>query len=274
MSDERRIILEDVAEGRLSPEEAAERLDALGDTPGRQRSEPGEPQRDTPPPPEGIKRVRISGVVGTLAVIGEPGVAGGSATGAHRARYEGDTLVIEAGDEGSGGWFQESQGGRSWGHGRSYGLGGLAGGIGRWKTPLEVRMNPDLPLDVDLTAGSVVIRDLHAAVKLDVLAGNVRMVGVTGPLEVGVGSGTIGARAKVAQGQSRVRCELGNVNIHLEPGSNVQVTGRAHVGKVSLPGRDRGFGAGQVEDTAIVGTGEATLDVETSAGAITVTYTS
>ncbi len=273
MTDERRSILEDVAEGRLSPEEAAERLDALRGTPGRQG-----PGRDTPPPPEGVKRVRITGVVGTLAVIGDSGVAGGSATGAHRARYEGDALVIEAGDEDSGGWFQEGPGGRSsrasWGHGRAYGWGGLSAGIGRWKTPLEVRMNPDLPLEVDLTAGSVVIRDLHAAVKLDVLAGNVRMVGVTGPLEVGVGSGTIGARAKVAQGQSRVRCELGNVNIHLESGSNVQVTGRAHVGKVSLPGRERGFGAGQVEDTAIVGTGEATLDVETSAGAITVTCAS
>lgn len=273
MSDERRSILEDVAAGRLSPEEAAERLDRLGKEPSGPSTRPR--FEKTPPPPEGVKRVRITGVVGTLAVIGEPGVAGGSATGAHRARYDGDALVIEAGDEESGGWFQEGGrlGGRQWGTGRSYGWGGLAG-IGRWKTPLEVRMNPDLPLEVELTAGSVVVRDLNAAVKLDVLAGNVRMTGVSGPLEVGVGSGTIGARAKVAQGQSRIRCELGNVNVHLEAGSNVQVTGRAHVGRVALPGRERGFGAGQVEDTAIVGTGEATLDVETSAGAITVTCSS
>jgi hypothetical protein len=234
--------------------------------------------------------VRVSGVAGTLAIIGEPGVTGGSATGLHRARYEGDTLVIEAGsDDDSGGWFQERprqgwegrprQGqGQGWGWGwrqwqdhRSHGWGGLAG-IGRWKTPLEVRMNPDLPLEVDLTAGALTIRDLRGPVKLDVMAGTVRMDRLMGPLEVNVGSGTIVARARIAEGSSRVRCELGNITVHLEPGSNVQVTGRAHLGKVALPGRERGFGAGLVEDTAIVGTGEATLDVETSAGVITVTY--
>ncbi len=237
-----------------------QRLDALHD------EQP--PRPETVPPPEGIRRVRVAGMVGTLAVIGDPDVTGGSATGAHRARYEGDALVIEAGDEDSGGWFQERlRRGPSW----SYGWGGLSG-IGRWRTPLEVRMNPDLPLEVDLTAGAVTVRHLRGPVKLDVMAGTVRMDQVTGPLEVGVGSGTVVARAQIAQGASRVRCEFGNIVVHLEAGSNVQVTGRAHLGRVSLPGRERGFGAGLVEDTAIVGTGEATLDVETSAGAITVTY--
>jgi hypothetical protein len=263
MRDERRSILEDVAEGRLSPEEAAERLDAL------REERPRSPRQEVPR--EDVKRVRVAGVVGTLAIIGDRAITGGSATGAHRARYEGDTLVIEAGDGDGGGWFQERQGwegrhGSTW----STGWGGLAG-IGRWRTPLEVRINPDLALEVDLTAGAVTICDLRGPVKLDVLAGTVRMEGVTGPLEVGVGSGTVVAQTRIAQGSSRVRCELGNVTIHLEAGSNVQVTGRAHLGKVTLPGREKGFGAGLVEDTAIVGSGDATLDVETSAGAITVT---
>jgi hypothetical protein len=259
MIDPRRSILEDVAAGRLSPKEAAERLDAL--------REERPPRPGTTPPPHGITRVRIAGVVGTLAVIGDAVITGGSATGAHRARYEGDTLVIDAGDEDGGGWFQERlRRGPGW----SYGWGGLSG-IGRWKTPLEVRMNPDLPLEVDLTAGAVTVRHLRGPVKLDVMAGNVRMDRVTGPLEVGIGSGTVSARVQLAQGSSRIRCEFGNIVVNLEAGSNVQVTGRAHLGKVSLPGREKGFDAGLIEDTAVVGTGEATLDVETSAGAITVT---
>jgi hypothetical protein len=259
MADVRRTILEDVAEGRLTPEEAMERLEGLRSTPAAE------------PAPQPINRVRITGVVGTLAVIGEPGVAEASAIGAHRSRHEGDTLVIEAGGEQAGGWWEQRTR-----VGPGMGWGGLAEGInrnlGRWKTPLEVRINPDLPLEIDLTAGSVSVRDHRAPVKLDVNAGTVRLDRVTGPMEVQVGSGSVVAKARVSEGASRIRCELGNVTVHLEPGSNVQVTGRAHLGKLSLPGRERGFGAGLVEDTAVVGTGEATLDVETSAGAIAVSY--
>lgn len=262
--DERRTILTDVAEGRLSPEEAAERLDAL-------RGEPlQKPRKEEPPRTAAVKRVRVVGPIGILTVVGDSSVAEARARGPHRARYDDDTLVIETGDHESGPWHHGRRG-PGWAFGWS--------GWGDWddwkrrKTPVEVRMSPDLPLEVDLTMGSLTVRDLRGPVQLDVNAGTVRVERVSGPLTVSVTSGSVVVRSRIAQGDSRIRCELGNVAVQLEPGSSVRVTGRAHVGKVLLPGREAGFGAGLVEDTAVVGGGDATLEIETSAGAIKVTAT-
>lgn len=282
MDQWRRDILQEVAEGRLSPEEAAERLD-------------DRPSEQADAPPGGVKRVRLTGTVGTLAVIGEPDLPGPITIGAHRARYDGDALVIEAGEAEAGSWFQDlfrqerpgqerpgqerawqekswqekswqERSGQSW----SYGWGGLAG-IGRWKTPLEVRMSPELPLEVELTAGSLSVRNLDGPLKLGVRAGTLRIERVTGALDVSVGSGTVVASARLTDGASRIRCELGSVTVALEPGSSAAITARAHIGKVLLPGHEGEFGAKGVEDRAVVGEGAATFDIETSAGVITVT---
>ncbi|MGH8900085.1 MAG: SHOCT-like domain-containing protein [Egibacteraceae bacterium] len=263
--DERRTILTDVAEGRLSPEEAAERLDALR----------GEPREKPPPRAERASRIRVTSAIGVVSVVGDASIAEAKADAAHRTRYEGDTLIIKPADDPdvTGMWYppRHGRGARS---GSPLGFGGswgwALGGMGR-RTPFTVRMNPDLPLEVDLNAGSLSVTGVRSPLRLDVGAGTLRLDGVNGPLSVTVTSGAVAVRGRLAQGDSQIRCELGKVAVQLDAGSSVRVTGRAHLGKVVLPGKEPGFGAGLVEDTAVVGDGTATLDIETSAGAITVT---
>lgn len=252
------MILEDVAEGRLSPEEAAERLDALSGS--------GQPRQQPPLQTGPAQRVRVAGAFGTVSVVGDPSVAEASASGSHTARYDDQTLVIEAGDHQHARWFSP---------GWSFGRPGVGWGVGwgdlsKRMLPLEVRMNPDLPLAVDLTAGSLSVRDLRGPVRLEVDAGTVRLERVNGPLTVALISGSAVIGGQITRGDSRVRCEFGKVTVQLEPGSSVRVTGRSHLGKVFLPGRQTGFGAGLVEDSVVIGDGDATLDIETSAGTVTV----
>lgn len=274
--DERRTILTDVAEGRLPPEEAAERLDALR---GEPRSASRSASREEPPPgAERANRIRVVSTIGMISVVGDASVAQANADAAHKTRYENDTLVIESVDDLGGGWYPPRATGRArWAasQGSPFGLGlGFGwGGTGR-RTPFAVRMNPDLPLEVDLNAGSLSVTGVRSSLRLDVGAGTLRLDGVAGPLTLTVTSGAVAVRGRITQGASRIRCELGKVAVQLDPGSSVRVTGRAHLGRVVLPGKEPAFGAGLVEDTAVVGDGDATLEIETSAGGITVTTSS
>lgn len=266
--DERRTILIDVAEGRLSPEDAAERLDALR----------GEPREQAPPQAERASRIRVVSTIGMVSVVGDASVAEASTDAAHRTRYEDGTLIIESADDPDvgGAWFPPRPGRSSrrtpprsplaFGLGVGWGWGGMS-----TRTPFAVRMNPDLPLEVDLTAGSLSVTGVRSPLRLDVGAGTMRLDGVTGPLALTVTSGGVVVRGRITQGDSRIRCELGKVAVQLDTGSSVRVNGRATLGKVVLPGKEPAFGAGLIEDTTVVGQGDATLEIETSAGGITVT---
>lgn len=265
--DERRTILTDVAEGRLSPEKAAERLDALR----------GEPPREPPPRAAQARRIRVVSTIGMVSVVGDASVAEANTDAAHRTRYEDDTLIIESEDPDMVRMWRPSYPGRGarsappWSS-AAFGWGVGWGGMGRHAL-LAVRMNPDLPLEVDLTAGSLSVTGVRSPLRLDVSAGTMRLDGVAGPLTLTVTSGGVAVRGRIAQGDSQIRCELGKVAVQLDPGSSVRVTGRAHLGRVVLPGKEPAFGAGLIEDTAVVGGGDATLGIETSAGGITVTTT-
>lgn len=104
MSDaERRSILSQVAEGTLSPDEAAERLASLDgdqvahDQPGGQRSSvktAAGGERGLPPGAP-ASRIRIVGSVRMVEIIGDANVKEASVEGQHDARREGDLLIIE-----------------------------------------------------------------------------------------------------------------------------------------------------------------------------------
>lgn len=104
MSDaERRSILSQVAEGTLSPDEAAERLASLDrdssahDHPGGH----GSPVKTAAggdrglPPGAPAARIRIVGSVRMVEIIGDANVREASVEGPHDARREGDLLIIE-----------------------------------------------------------------------------------------------------------------------------------------------------------------------------------
>src|SRR5215831_3697333 len=173
MNDERKAVLERVARGELSPADGAALLEEMEAR--EATSAPTEDPRDwtadwardsdwAPQPPPAAtggaraERIRIVRAIGTADIIGDPTVLEAVAEGPHVARREGDTLVIE-GEEDPFGMpgFHFAWGGRrlranpGWRHRqhRGFPFGDLM--------PLRVRVNPDLPLEVESQAGKLKI---------------------------------------------------------------------------------------------------------------------
>src|SRR5262252_3183609 len=92
MKDLQREILSQVAAGTISAEEGAARLEALESEPSTPAPTPAASQ---PAPATGITRVKVTSRFGNAEIIGDPSVAAAVAEGAHKARQDGDTLVID-----------------------------------------------------------------------------------------------------------------------------------------------------------------------------------
>src|SRR5437870_5083469 len=140
--ESRRDILRRVAEGTLSPAEAAVLLSQVE-------------ADETPVQGNGVRRIRIAGQFGTARVVGDPSVREAVAEGPHRARREADELIIESealSDADRGFRFHFSRTDRPW-HSLAHSVKGV---------PLTVRMHPDLPLEVDLAAGTLAVRGVRA----------------------------------------------------------------------------------------------------------------
>jgi hypothetical protein len=314
MNDVQRAILQEVAEGRLTPEDAAVLLDQAENAEQEQGSEhdgsSGEPaaasgerprDRSTPPPAgtdTGIERVRVVGNFRSARVVADPTVREAIAEGPHVARREGDLLVIESAlVEGDMPGFVFNQGLRNWrlsippdfmGRGprparpprgsRPSRAGAEWAGGEPWErrswsqNELTVRMRPDLPLEVELSAGTLRADGLTGPLRFDVRAGSARIERARGPIEAMVAAGSIRIEALLTQGASRIRCDAGSVRLHLEKGSDVLVRARPELSKLTMPGLGvvSGFSPGEREELKI-GNGTATLDIDANMSKITVT---
>ncbi len=246
MQGVRREILNRVAAGTLSPEEAAERLRELE----QQAASAGSV----------IRRVRVVRHVGPAEVVGDPSVREAVAEGPHAARRDGDTLVIEGEREPLAGGF-------------SFGRGEPAGfhlGFGPRPDRLLVRMNPELALDIEVQAGNCHVRGVKGPIRGDIRAGSTAIEGFASPLDISVQAGTVKANGLLDEGTTRIRCEAGTVNLHLERGSSARVIARATLGKINLPTSDAWvIGAGGREAT--IGDGRATVEIDTTMGSVNVT---
>lgn len=277
-------MLERVARGEISPTEAASLLEQMEP---RQEQEPAAEERDPrdwaadwdqqpewapssqpPPPPtaEGAAtRIRVLRSLGTADIIGDPSVREAVAEGPHVARREGDALVIEGQDYDFDpragfmfGWDRDARRDlrrlqRMHHHRR---------GI-RWDMPpLRIRVNPDLPLEVNSMAGQLRIRGVHGPIRANVQAGSTDIDDFRGPLELSCQAGGIKARGRLDHGESRVRCDMGAVRIHLERGSSVRVTARSTMGKVMVGGDRR--------SSATIGAGEGMLEIDATMGTVNV----
>ena len=242
MEEARREILKQVAAGELSPEEAARGLDELDAR--------GPTVVTTEIPGERAARVRVVRTAGWAEIVGDPSVQEAVAEGPHSARREGDTLIIE-GEEDSA----ELPGFRfSWRRGYHVRL-------GHHVRPLQVRVNPDLPLEVEAQAGSLRVRGVRAPIRAEVQAGQTRIEGFASPLQLNVQAGSVRASGRLDHGSSRIKCEAGTVRVRLEPSSSVRVTARTTLGRISVDGRPE-------RDGWVVGAGDGSLDIETTMGAV------
>lgn len=290
MTDTQRTILEDVAAGRLSPEEAAARL---GRAPGQG------PRRSQPPPPGSsptVRSVQVRAAARTVRVVGDPMVAEVAAEGLHQVHREGDTLVVTAhrrDDAGGGGsfafvgpdlgWLAR----RAWSEAERRGRGrGRAWPRGEWPPPpwgrpdwrdwhrlvepLVVRVNPSLAVEADVSAGSLTVSGLLGPLEVDVSAGSAALEDVGGPVTVRAQAASVRLRGRLDTGASSIRCDAGSVSVTLEPGSDVKVTARAELGRVRVGPAGEDWALGQTTKDLVVGAGRASLDIEATMGAIDV----
>jgi hypothetical protein len=260
MEDKKREILNQVAAGTISAVDGAARLEALSSG-AEAASGTGTATLAAPAPSASdTKFVKVMSVLGTAEIVGDPSVAFAVADGPHKARQEGDAMIIEHTP------FDEHQT-FYFGHGdRRAVVGGLdfSG-----KRHLTVRMNPDLPLIANVQAGNVRIVGVRGPIKAEVQAGNCKVADFVSPLNLVVQAGNVTASGCLDSGDSKIRCEMGSVKLNLEEGSSVRITARSTMGQVVVEGdAGRRVIAGRGGRDVTIGGGAATLDIECTMGSV------
>jgi hypothetical protein len=246
MNDPRREIMNQVASGAITAEEGAARLEAL-----ESQANPAESTATPAPaaaPAGGIRQVTVNSRFGNTDIIGDPTVAAAVADGPHRARQDGDTIVIDQSALTGETTFEFGS--------RRISIPGLDS-----SNKLTVRMNPALALRTRVQAGNLHIEGVNGPVTSDVQAGNCIVEGFAGPVNLTVSAGNLEARGRLDGGSSAIRCQMGEVKVNLDKTSNVRITAHTTLGKVAVEGvRDQ-----------VVGTGAGALEISCTMGDVQVT---
>jgi hypothetical protein len=258
MKDLQREILSQVASGQISASEGAARLEALSD-------ESSTPASVLAPPPPAVqpmdvpRAVKVLSVLGSANIVADPSVAVAVASGPHRARTDGDVLIIEhAGLDDGNDTF-------TFGGARRV----VVAGPDLQRRSISIRMNPDLPLFATVQAGNINVVGLRGPITADVQAGNCRVDDFHGPLEINAQAGNVTASGRLTEGDSKIRCEMGSVKLNLVKGSNVRIAARATMGKVAVDGAGTTrSGPGDAVREVSVGSGAASLDVDCTMGSV------
>lgn len=248
-------ILDDLSAGRIDAAEAGRRIDALKRA-AADDAEPvveaeiieDEPGVQPPPGNNGITKVSVVTVGRRVRIEGDSKVATVSVDGPHVLRRQGATLEVSSNGEVGPSFdgFSLIRPPRSLDDLRSIGLG----------KELVVRVNPKIPVDVELTTGGLSARGVPVFGKVRVTAAGADLADVVeiADLLVQAGAGTVSG--PISRGRSRLRVESGSLTVRLTPGANVTVRADAHLGRIAWPGEQ----AGGV-DELVVGHGSARLDV-------------
>ena len=246
MKDLQREIINQVASGTITAEEGAVRLEALKSGTTATAAVP------PAPPGPAIKRVSLVARLGNTEIVGDPSVASVVAEGAHKAREDGDTMIIEQSLLNDEATFEFIRPG------------------GRVRIPgvevdrrLTVRMNPALALTVSVQAGNLHIKGLKGPVTGDVQAGNCLLDDFRGPIDLTVTAGEVAATGRLDGGASSIRCRMGEVRVVLDKSSNVRIKAHTVMGDVTFVGVD------EVRSNEVtIGTGAGTLDCDCTMGSI------
>jgi hypothetical protein len=256
MQDLQREIINQVASGQISAAEGASRLEALR---GELSPAAAPVQAPIPPPPSssfaGARAVRVISQLGSATIVGDPTVSTATAEGPHSARQDGDTMTIELGLLSRDDTFSFGPGSR------------LVHGL-KNRDGLIVRMNPDLALSARVRAGDVRVMGVHGPITLEVQAGDCKVEDFRNVLNAVVQAGSVSASGRLDRGASKVKCQMGEVKLNLEKGSSVRIAARSTLGDVSIDGADIRPGGSDRE--VLIGSGAGTLELECTMGDIKV----
>jgi hypothetical protein len=209
-----------------------------------------EPVRAKPVNTGGVERISVRAIGRRVRIIGETSVATLSADGPHVLRRNGSVLEVSSDGElgASLDGFSILRGAtRSLDDFRSLGLG----------KELFLRVNPNLIIDVEVTAGSLNTEQVPHLGKVRVTAGGAKLLDVAEINDALVQAGQATIKGTITAGRHRIRAESGSLSITLSDESNVTVTGEAQLGKISWAGGHDGAG-----DEVVMGNGSAKLEIE------------
>jgi hypothetical protein len=209
-----------------------------------------DPVRAKPVNTGGVERISVRAIGRRVRIIGETSVATLSADGPHVLRRNGSVLEVSSDGElgASLDGFSILRGAtRSLDDFRSLGLG----------KELFLRVNPNLIVDVEVTAGSLNTEQVPHLGKVRVTAGAAKLLDVAEINDALVQAGQATIKGTITAGRHRIRAESGSLSITLGDESDVTVTGEAQLGKISWAGGHDGAG-----DEVVMGNGSAKLEIE------------
>jgi hypothetical protein len=201
----------------------------------------------------GVERISVRAIGRRVRIIGETSVATLSADGPHVLRRNGSVLEVSSDGElgASLDGFSILRAPRNLDDFRSLGLG----------KELFLRVNPNIIVDVEVTAGSLTTERVPHLGKIRVTAGGARLLDVAEINDALVQAGQATIKGAIKTGRNRIRAESGSLSITLHDESNVTVKTEAQLGRVSWSGGHTGAG-----DEVVMGNGSARLDVEVVMG--------
>jgi hypothetical protein len=283
-------ILKRVASGELAPEEAlrliepeaaggaavgsAEESAAYGGSSATGR-EPG-----TAPDPllrepgtdgagdDAVRAVRLQSAYRQITVIADAGVRQVMVSGEHTVRREGDLMIVD------GGLFVSRPGWERGEQGSGFSFAALPRTVA-WArampdAQLTLRINPELPLQLDLTGASVRLAGMEAGVRARLLACSFKVDRLRGPVDLDLRTssmkGTLGPT-----GSSRISVEQSSLKIALLPDVGVDLSATNRMSKIMLPGvTSKGAGTGETIRSR-VGSGVADLAIDALMSSVAVT---
>ncbi|WP_166349117.1 hypothetical protein [Phytoactinopolyspora limicola] len=265
--DGKREILQKVASGEIDPAEASRLLDELAVSSPEQVHErapvTAEPLEGATLPSIGeIRRVQVRATSRRVRVIGDPTVATAAIDGPHSVRRDGSTLLVAGETElvPTDNAFVLLVGGR-WREVADQVQHSLGQGL-----ELTVRVQPDIPVGVEVIAGSLSVEGVPHLDHVRMTAGSLRVRGAQSPIDLLMQAGSAQVHTVQTYGQSRFRCESGSLQLTLENGSDARVRSDVQLGRFSVEperrNRDR-------HRDVVVGLGGAEIDVEVVMGSVT-----
>jgi len=283
-----RDILDNVASGRITPQEASALLAARsapaapGDVTDTTVGAPvddstvtapvtttvsDDPAADVPlasprsnepavRPGSGPTRLRVRAVGRRVRIVGEPFLATVAVEGPHVMRHDGDVLTIA-----SEGEFQATLDNFTL---RTPNLRDLQERFVDLTRELVIKVNPRLEVEIEVTAGSVSIERAPRVSHVRITAGSAKLRDVTGPIDLLVQGGSATVEGGISVGDSKLRVESGSLQVNLLVGTNATVSNDVQLGRLTWDGES----GGPVE--RVVGNGGAGLRIEGMMGAVNV----
>lgn len=178
-----------------------------------------------------VTAVRVHASYRSVDVVADPSVAQVVVSGNHTVRHDGSTLVVESQDSPFG---PSGEGSERTGFSFADLPRSLAWAKAWTEQRLVVRVNPELPVELDAAGASVKVSGLEHGAKLRVIATALKLERVRGPLDIDALSSSVKGFA-APTGTSRIASESSSVKLLLGRGTDVRIKARNRMGKVVLP---------------------------------------